>query len=101
MTDQVRAVRRCEEFEARSFVLVVLRALWIGVRLPVLAVLIVFEPIFRLVLAGLALLFALMAAFYALIHLPGGLPLWGMLACAAGAVMLLSLYYAVLRAFSI
>jgi hypothetical protein len=71
------------------------------VRLPVLAVLIVCEPIFRLVLAGLALLSALMAGFYALIHLPGGFPLWGMLACAAGAVMLLSLYYAVLRALSI
>jgi hypothetical protein len=79
----------------------VLRLGWAAVRLPVLALLVIFEPIVKVVLAGAALLVALTAMFFALVEPLSAFPFGGMLGVAAGLVLLLALYYALLRALSV
>lgn len=82
---------------ARSLGIGVLRLGWAAVRLPMLALLVVFQPVVELVLAATALLIALAAVFLALVRPVSTVPVGGMLAIAAGAVLLLALYYALLR----
>ena len=73
---------------------------WHSIRLPVFALLVVFEPIFRIVLSTLAILSAFFAFFFeyltALVHFP----FWGMLAFSAGCAMSLLFYYFLIRLFS-
>lgn len=76
------------------------RALWTALRLPVLTLLVILEPVVRLVLAGFALLMTLTALFFACLRPLSAFPFWGMLAAALGAVGLLAAYYAVVRLFS-
>lgn len=78
----------------------VLGMLWAIVRVPIAALLAVCEPIVRVVLAGLALLFALTAGFFALVHPARAVPVLGMLGVAVGLLLLLALYYGILRAVS-
>jgi hypothetical protein len=77
----------------------ILWASWTAIRLPCLAVLIVLEPVVRLVFAGSALLIVLAAFFFACVR-PHTAPFWGMLGVAVGAVFILALYYALLRLLS-
>ena len=84
----------------RGLLLGVLRAAGTTLRLAILAVLVVLEPVVRVVLAGSALLVALTALFFALVRPLSAFPLWGMLAVTAALVMLLALYYAILRVIS-
>ena len=77
------------------------RVLWIAARLPVLTVLVILEPVVRVLLAGFALLFVLVAFVLewtapATLHVP----FWGMLAMGIGCAWLLALYYLVLRVLS-
>lgn len=84
------------------------RAAWTGlslgwklIRFPVLALLIILEPVARLVLAGFALLLTLTAFFLKLVMPPAAhAPFWGMLALAVGCIAVLTLYYAALRILS-
>jgi hypothetical protein len=76
------------------------RAIWTAVRLPVLAVLVILEPVVRVVLAGFALLMTLTALFFACLRPLSAFPFWAMLAVATGSVGLLALYYALVRLFS-
>ena len=78
----------------------VLRAAGTTLRLAILAVLVVLEPVVRVVLAGSALLVALTALFFVLVRPLSAFPLWGMLAVTTALVMLLALYYAMLRVIS-
>jgi hypothetical protein len=78
-----------------------LRALWALVRLPLLALLGVLEPLVRLLLAGGALLMTLTAIFFAVVRPISTFPFWGMLGLAAGLVLLLSLYNTLLRLLSL
>jgi hypothetical protein len=78
----------------------VLHLSWLAVRWGLLAILIPFEPLVRLLLAGAALLVAFAASFLALVLPFSKFPLWGMLATAAGCVVLLILYQALLRALA-
>jgi hypothetical protein len=84
----------------RGLLLGALRAAGTTLRLAILALLVVLEPVVRVVLAGSALLVALTALFFALVRPLSAFPLWGMLAVTAALVMLLALYYAILRAMS-
>ena len=85
---------------ARVVALAIARAAWTTLRLPILALLVILEPVIRLVLAGFALLITLTALFFACLRPLSAFPFWGMLAAAVAAVGLLALYYAVIRLFS-
>jgi len=76
------------------------RIVWTALRLPVLALLVILEPVVRFALAGFALLMTLTALFFACLRPLSAFPFWGMLAAAVGAVGLLAAYYAVVRLFS-
>ena len=78
----------------------VLWLLWQAVRLPTLAFLIIIEPIVRVVLAGGALLLVLTAFFYRLFTPVPHFPFWSLLAMGIGSMLLLMLYYALLRLLS-
>lgn len=78
----------------------VLWAAWSIVRLPIAAVLAICEPLVRVVLAGLALLFVLTAGFLALARPAHPVPVLGMLAAAVGLLLLLALYYGIVRALT-
>ncbi len=77
-----------------------LRALWTLVRVPVLAVLVILEPVARVMLAGFALLMTLTAFFWVAVGGLSGSAFWGLLGLGVGAWLLLALYYALLRALS-
>jgi hypothetical protein len=77
----------------------ILRALWTCVRLAVAAGLVAIEPLVRLLLASLALLFATTALFLELVSVRP-IPFLGMLATAIGCVGLLALYQALIRALN-
>ena len=77
------------------------RGLWIAARLPLVTLLVILEPVVRVLLAGFALLFVLVALALeftapAALHVP----FWGMLAMGIGCAWLLALYYLVLRVLS-
>ena len=76
------------------------RIVWTALRLPVLALLVILEPVVRFTLAGFALLMTLTALFFACLRPLSAFPFWGMLAAAVGAVGLLTAYHAVVRLFS-
>ena len=78
----------------------ILWTVWMVVRVPIAALLAICEPVVRVVLAGLALLFVLTAGFFALVLPTHAAPLLGMLGVAVGLLLLLALYYGILRALS-
>jgi hypothetical protein len=78
----------------------VLWAAWTAVRLPILALLTVLEPVVRFVLFGVALLMTLSALFWAALKPIATFPFFGMLAFAVGCMALRSLYLLVMRLFS-
>jgi hypothetical protein len=57
--------------------------IWRLVRLPIVTVLVILEPVVSLVFGGLALLGVLMTLFYTLIRLPH-FPTWTMLTLSVG-----------------
>ena len=77
------------------------RGLWIAARLPVLTLLVILEPVVRVLLAGFSLLFVLVA-FVLELTAPATLhvPFWGMLAMGIGCAWLLALYYLLVRVLS-
>jgi hypothetical protein len=77
-----------------------LRAGWMLLRLPVLAILVILEPLVRVLLGAFALLLVLAALFLECVASQGSMPFWGMLATAVGCVALLALYYAIVRILS-
>ena len=78
----------------------ILFVVWTAIRLPVLALLVVVEPVARLLLGGLALLLVLVAFFLRFVGSHPAPPFWRMLALAAACVGLLALYRAVIRLLS-
>jgi hypothetical protein len=77
-----------------------LRACWTLVRLPGLAILVILEPLVRVLLGAFALLLVLAALFLECVGPQGAIPFWGMLATAVGCVALLALYYAIVGILS-
>ncbi len=71
----------------------VLWFLWQLVRLPVFTVLVVLEPIVRLVLAGIALLAILISMFFEFSGAAPQFPFWGMLGLSLICGLMLLSYY--------
>ena len=78
---------------------VALRAAWACIRLPVLAFLVILEPLVRFALGAFALVLVLTAVFFELVS-SRAIPFWGMLGTAVGCVALLALYERLIRALS-
>lgn len=76
-----------------------LRAVWACMRLPVLAVLVILEPLVRFALGALALLLVLTALALEAVS-SSAIPFWGMLGTALGCVALLALYERLIRGLS-
>ncbi len=84
-------------------VVVARQILWIGwqtIRLPISGLLIILEPIVRNTLSVLALLGVLTALILKVSGAAPHLPFWQMLATSVGCVLLLALYYGLIRLFS-
>ena len=78
-----------------------LRAAWRVVSFPLLALLVILEPVVGFLLAGLALLLTLAAFFWKLAAPPPlHAPFLALLAAAVGCVALLTLYQWLLRLLS-
>jgi len=74
-----------------------LRLTWDVVRLPLLTLLVILEPLVQFSLSACALLLTMTALFFRfLVHRPD-FPFWGMLALSIGCVWVLALYYACIR----
>lgn len=76
-----------------------LRLAWQAIRLPVFALLVILEPVVRIVLSALALLSVLMAFFFEYATELPDFPFLGMLGFGVGCVLLLIVYYGFLRVF--
>jgi len=79
---------------------VVVAILWQLIRLPVLALLVVLEPLVRLLLGACALIAVLCAFFFKLASNRPDFPFWGTLGFSLGCVALLAAYHALIRVFS-
>lgn len=77
----------------------ILGGAWRIVRLPIVTVLLILEPVVSLVFGGLALLGILMTIFYKAIAFPG-FPTWTMLGISIGFGLVLSLYRALIIVLS-
>ena len=77
-----------------------LRAAWTLIRLPLLALVVILEPVVRVLLTGLALLLTLTAFFWVALRGLSAFPFWGMLGLGVTALLLLALYYALMRLLS-
>lgn len=73
---------------------------WQAIRFPILALLVMFEPIVSFALSVLALLVALTAFFWKLVDPKPDFPLWTILAASLACVLLLALYHALIRLLS-
>jgi hypothetical protein len=74
--------------------------IWQAVRLPVLALLVILEPIVSTLLAAAALLGTLTALFWKLASNRVDFPFFGVLALSVGCFLLLALYHAAIRLLS-
>ena len=72
---------------------------WQAIRLPIFAFLVILEPVVRLLLSALALLSVLMAFFFEYGTTPPDFPFRGMLAFGVGCILLLIVYYQLIRIF--
>ena len=73
---------------------------WQVLRIPVATVLVLLEPVVGFVLAGLAILGVIAALFRAVAGVGPNVAVWSMLALSGGSLLLLALYYAVIRLFT-
>lgn len=78
----------------------VLWLIWQAIRLPMLALLTILEPIVSTVLAAAALLGVLTALFWKLASNRPDFPFFGVLALSVGCFLLLTLYHGVMRLLS-
>ncbi len=83
----------------RRIALEVIAVAWHVIRLPILALVVILEPIITLVLAGLALLGVLTSILFKLVG-PVDFPVWTMLGISIGFVMALALVHTVIRKLS-
>lgn len=73
---------------------------WQAVRLPLLTLLVILEPIVSFALSALALLISVSAIFWALTDPKPRFPFWTVLAGSFVCVLMLALYHALMRALS-
>jgi len=82
---------------ATSIPVLTLRVLWHAVRLPVLMLLVILEPVVSFLLGGAALLGIVMTFFWKLVG-PPTFPFWTMLTISLGFGFALLLYQALIVA---
>lgn len=75
-------------------------AAWTAIRLPVLAVLLLMEPIVCGLLSGVAALGVLCALFFEFVAKVPHYPFWLMMGVSAGLALLMLPYYLLVRLFS-
>lgn len=90
---------KAEESTAASLARCLLRFTWDAVRLPIFSLLLIFEPIVRLVLSWLTLLAVLTAFLFEFSGAAPGFPFWGMIAFSIGCALALTGYYALCAVF--
>jgi len=89
--------------DGRGRLRVVSRLLWVlwhVVRLPILALLLIVEPIVRIVLSWAALLGLLCSFLFEFAGNASTFPFWGMIAFSFGCALTLMVYYMLLSALS-
>ena len=72
---------------------------WQAIRLPLLAFLVILEPLVRFLLSALALLITLTALLWAFAE-PARFPFWTVLAGSLACVLVLALYHSLMRVLS-
>jgi hypothetical protein len=85
---------------SNSFVVIgkcLLALLWLAVSRPLFAVLVILEPLVRAILCGLALLVLLTLLFFWFLAPPLDVPYGCMLALSIACILLLQLYYVLVR----
>lgn len=83
-----------------GFLAALLWLVWQAIRLPILALLVMFEPIVNFALSAVALVVALSTLFWTFADPKPGFPLWTVLAASLACVLLLVLYHALIRLLS-
>ena len=73
---------------------------WQAIRLPILTLLVLFEPIVNFALSAVALIVALSTLFWKLADPKPGFPFWTLVAASLACVLLLALYHALIRLLS-
>ncbi|MDB6086860.1 MAG: hypothetical protein JWN43_4741, partial [Gammaproteobacteria bacterium] len=86
---------RRDDTEQPELAAVLFRALWLLVRLPVLTLLVILEPVVTLVFGGLALAGVLTTIFFVVVQAPH-FPAWTMLTISIGFGLALMFYEALL-----
>ncbi len=86
---------------ARSVFIAILRMAWHAIRLPMLAVLIVLEPIVSAVLLLASSLGIVTAVLFELAGPSERFPFWTMMAVWTGVALTLFLYYGLIRLLSL
>jgi hypothetical protein len=74
--------------------------IWQVLQIPFATVLVLLEPIVAFVLAGLAILGVIAALFRAMAGVGSNVAVWAMLALSGGSLLLLAIYYALIRLFT-
>lgn len=96
-TRETEALPPLNTFRERA-VWAVLCLAWKIIRFPAVALMIILEPVVRLLLAGFALLMTLTAFFLKLVMpAQAHAPFWTLLAIAVGCMAVLTVYHAILR----
>ena len=75
----------------------ILCIVWQAVRLPILTLLVMFEPIVNVALSTVALIVALSTLFWKLADSKPGFPFWTLVAASLACALLLALYHALIR----
>lgn len=99
-TSGVPAAAKGEASIAAVIARSVLWLAWQALRLPVFALLVIFEPVVRLLLSWLTLLAVLTAFLFEFSGAAPGFPFWGMIAFAVSCALALTGYYALLSLLS-
>jgi small-conductance mechanosensitive channel len=73
---------------------------WQAVRLPLLSVLVILEPIVRIVLSGVAVMGLLTAFVFKFSGAAPHFPFWLVVAISIGCVLMLATYYWIVRLLS-
>jgi len=85
------------ESRVANGLVVILLVLWQLIRLPLLALLVILEPVVQFVLCGVALLGTLCAFFFKFTSVRAGAHFWLLLALSLGCLFVLWVYYLAIR----
>jgi hypothetical protein len=85
---------------ARTLALLIVASLWCVVRSVVLALLVIVEPMARVILSAVSLISLAMAFFFEFATPLSQVPFWGLLGVSLASLWLLTAYYALMRILS-